>query len=219
MSHRATFLANNGVFDHKRAGTGQNRRHLQKTASGQQGGAGPTAVPPARRLCRPGQPGPTNSLARVEQPDSPSRTARQPKSNGPTAQVKRLVGRHPGRTVRQLDSNSSSAQINQFLTYALRTLTSIGARTAHAIKFIGKQTKRRKTHGKRYHERRKQNRELHDRPLSANAKAPIVCSPREFRERIKPLSTSAGKVQFVRIIMSHERKTHAKRRSKMKFNF
>lgn len=120
---------------------------------------------------------------------------------------------------RQLGSNSSSAQINQFLTYALRTLTPIGARTAHAIKFIGKQTKRRKAHGERYHERRKQNRELHDRPLSANAKAPIVCSPREFRERIKPLSTSAGKVQFVRIIMSHERKTHAKRRSKMKFNF
>lgn len=182
-----------------------------KTASGQQG-AGPTAVPPARRLCRPGQPGPTNSLARVEQPNNPSRTARQPRPNGPSAV-------NPNRTVRQLGSNSSSAQINQFLIYALRTLTSIGARTAHAIKFIGKQTKRRKTHGKRYHERRKQNRELHDRPLSANAKAPIVCSPREFRERIKPLSTSAGKVQFAGIIMSHERKTHAKRRSKMKFNF
>ena len=211
MSHRATFLANNGVFDHKRAGAGQNRRHLQKTASNQQG-AGPTAVPPARRLRRPGQSGPTNSLARVEQPDSPSRTARQPRSNGSSAV-------NPNRTVRQLGSNSSSAQINQFLTYALRTLTSIGARTAHAIKFIGKQTKRRKTHGKRYHERRKQNRELHDRPLSANAKAPIVCSPREFRERIKPFSTSAGKVQFAGISMSHERKTHAKRRSKMKFNF
>lgn len=120
---------------------------------------------------------------------------------------------------RQLGSNSSSAQIDQFLTYALRTLTSIGARATYAIEFIGKQAKRRKTHGKRYHERRKQNRELHDRPLSANAKAPIVCSPREFRERIKPLSTSAGKVQFAGIIMSHERKTHAKRRSKMKFNF
>ena len=120
---------------------------------------------------------------------------------------------------RQLGSNSSSAQINQFLTYALRTLTSIGARTAHAIKFIGKQTKRRKTHGERYHERHKQNRELHDRPLSATAKAPIACSPREFRERIKPFSTSAGKVQFAGIIMSHERKTHAKRGSKMKFNF
>ena len=115
--------------------------------------------------------------------------------------------------------NGSSAQINQFLTYALRTLTSIDARTAHAIKFIGNQTKRRKSHGERYHERHKQNRELHDRPLSANAKAPIACSPREFRERIKPLSTSAGKVQFAGIIMSHERKTHAKRRSKMKFNF
>ena len=173
---------------------------------------GPTAVSPTRRLCRPGQPGPTNSLVRVEQPDSPSRTARQPRSNGSSAV-------NPNRTVRQLASNSSSAQINQFLIYALRTLTSIDARSAHAIKFIGKQTKRRKAHGERYHERRKQNRELHDRPLSANAKAPIVCSPREFRERIKPLSTSAGKVQFVRIIMSHERKTHAKRRSKMKFNF
>ena len=120
---------------------------------------------------------------------------------------------------RQLGSNSSSAQVNQFLIYVLRALTPIGARSAHAIKFIGKQTKRRKTHGKRYHERHKQNRELHDRPLSANAKAPIVCSPREFRERIKPLSTSTGKVQFVGIIMSHERETHAKRRSKMKFNF
>lgn len=172
----------------------------------------PAAVPPARRLCRPGQPGPTNSLARIEQPNSPSRTARQPRSNGSSAV-------NPDRTVRQLGSNSSSAQINQFLIYTLRTLTSIGARTAHAIKFIGKQTKRRKTHGKCYHERRKQNRELHDRPLSANAKAPIVCSPREFRERIKPLSTSAGKVQFAGISMPHERKTHAKRRSKMKFNF
>ena len=172
----------------------------------------PTAVPPTRRLCRPGQPGPTNSLARVEQPDSPSRTARQPRSNDSSAV-------NPNRTVRQLGSNSSSAQINQFLTYALRTLTSIDARTAHAIKFIGNQTKRRKAHGERYHERHKQNRELHDRPLSANAKAPIACSPREFRERIKPLSTSAGKVQFVGISMSHERKAHAKRRSKMKFNF
>lgn len=168
----------------------------KKTASGQQG-AGPTAVSPARRLRRPGQPGPTNS----------------------SAQVKRLVGRHPNRTVRQLWSNSSSAQINQFLIYALRTLTSIDARSAHAIKFIGNQTKRRKAHGERYHERHKQNRELHDRPLSANAKAPIACSPREFRERIKPFSTSAGKVQFAGIIMSHERKTRAKRRSKMKFNF
>lgn len=150
--------------------------------------------------------------APTERPDSPSRTARQPRANGSSAF-------NPGRTVRQLGSNSSSAQIDQFLIYALRTLTSIGARTAHAIKFIGKQTKRRKAHGERYHERHKQNREPHDRPLSANAKAPIVCSPREFRERIKPLSTSAGKVKFVRIIMPHERKTHAKRRSKMKFNF
>lgn len=165
MPHRATFLANGGVFDRKRADAGQNHRHLQKTVSNQQG---------------------------TGQPQS-----RQPASC----------------------SNSSSVQINQFLTYALRTLTSIGARSAHAIKFIGKQTKRRKAHGERYHERHKQNRELHDRPLSANAKAPIVCSPREFRERIKPLSTSAGKVQFAGIIMPHERKTHAKRRSKMKFNF
>ncbi len=210
MPHRSTFLANGGVFDHKRAGAGQNRRHLQKQLPVSRGG--PTAVPTTRRLCRPGQSGPINSLARIEQSDSPSRTARQPRSNDSSAV-------NPNRTVRQLGSNSSSAQINQFLTYALRTLTSIGARTAHAIKFIGKQTKRRKAHGERYHERHKQNRELHDRPLSANAKAPIVCSPREFRERIKPLSTSAGKVQFVRIIMSHERKTHAKRRSKMKFNF
>lgn len=32
MPHRTTFLANDGVFDHKRAGTGQNRRHLQKNS-------------------------------------------------------------------------------------------------------------------------------------------------------------------------------------------
>lgn len=170
-----------------------------------------TATPPRKRLSRP-----MTSIESVGEhrraSASADRTARQSKSNGSSAV-------NPDRTVRQLGSNSSSAQINQFLIYALRTLTSIGARTAHAIKFIGKQTKRRKTHGKRYHERRKQNRELHDRPLSANAKASIVCSPREFRERIKPLSTSAGKVQFVRISMPHERKTHAKRRSKMKFNF
>lgn len=127
--------------------------------------------------------------------------------------------RRTSTSIGKRQSNGSSAQINQFLTYALRTLAPIGTRTAHAIKFIGKQTKRRKAHGKRYHERHKQNRELHDRPLSANAKAPIVCSPRKFRERIKPLSTSAGKVQFVGISMPHERKTHAKRRSKMKFNF
>lgn len=170
-----------------------------------------TATPPRKRLSRP-MASIANGDKRRRASASADRTARQSKSNGSSAV-------NPNRTVRQLASNSPSAQIDQFLTYALRTLTSIDARTAHAIKFIGKQTKRRKTHGKRYHERRKQNRELHDRPLSANAKAPIVCSPREFRERIKPLSTSAGKVQFVRIIMSHERKTHAKRRSKMKFNF
>ena len=40
-----------------------------------------------------------------------------------------------------------------------------------------------------------------------------------FAKESNPLSTSAGKVQFAGIIMSHERKTHAKRRSKMKFNF
>ena len=184
MPHRATFLANDGVFDHKRAGAGQNHRHLQKQFPINVGR--PTAVPPTRRLCRPGQSGPTNSLARVEQPDSPGQTARRPRANGSSAF-------NLDRTVRQLGSNSLSAQINQFLIYALRTLTSIGARTAHAIKFIGKQTKRRKAHGERYHERHKQNRELHGRPLSANAKAPNVCSPREFRERIKPLSTSTGK--------------------------
>lgn len=194
-----------------------NEPALAKTAaicknSFRSAGGGPTAVPPARRLRRPGQPGPTNSLARIGQSDSPDQTARQPRSNGSSAV-------NPNRTVRQLGSNSSSAQINQFLIYALRTLTPIGARTARAIKFIGKQTKCRKAHGERYHERHKQNRELHDRPLSANAKAPIVCSPREFRERIKPPSTSAGKVQFAGISMPYERKTHAKRRSKMKFNF
>lgn len=210
MPHRATFLANGGVFDRKRAGAGQNRLHLQKQLPVSRGG--PTAVPPARRLRRPGQPGPTNSLARVEQPNSPSRTARRPRSNGSSAV-------NPNRTVRQLGSNSSSAQINQFLTYAPRTLTSIGARATYAIEFIGKQAKRPKAHSERNHERHKQNRELHDRPLSAIAKAPIVCSPREFRERIKPFSTSAGKVQFVRISIPYERKTHAKRRSKMKFNF
>ena len=200
-----------------------NEPALAKTAaicknSFQPTGDRPTAVPPARRLRRPGQSGPTNSLARIEQPNSPGQTARQPRSNGSSAV-------NPNRTVRQLGSNSSSAQINQFLTYAPRTLTSIGARATYAIEFIGKQAKRPKAHSERNHERHKQNRErhkqnreLHDRPLSAIAKAPIVCSPREFRERIKPLSTSAGKVQFVRIIMSHERKTHAKRRSKMKFN-
>ena len=108
MPHRATFLANDGVFDNKRAGTGQNRRHLQKTASGQQG-ADPTALPPARRLCRPGQPGPTNSLARVEQPDSPSRTARRPRSNGSSAQVERLVGRQSGL-------NGSPARLEQLVS-------------------------------------------------------------------------------------------------------
>lgn len=146
----------------------------------------PAAVPPTRRLCRPGQSGPTNSLARDKQPNSPDQTARQPRSNGSSAV-------NPNRTVRQLGSNSSSAQINQFLIYALRTLTPIGARTAHAIKFIGKQTKRRKAHGERYHERHKQNRELHDRPLSASTKASIACSPREFRERIKPFPRAQEK--------------------------
>lgn len=192
-----------------------------------------TATPPRKRLSRP--------MISIANGDKRRRTSASADRTAPlrmvtllttkndlvvkTAAIRKNSFRSAGAgptavpPTRQLGSNSSSAQINQFLTYALRTLTSIGARTAHAIKFIGKQTKRRKTHGKRYHERRKQNRELHDRPLSANAKAPIVCSPREFRERIKPLSTSAGKVQFAGIIMSHERKTHAKRRSKMKFNF
>ena len=145
MPHRSTFLANGGVFGHKRASAGQNHRHLQKQLPISRGG--PTAVPPARRLCRPGQPGqpgPTNSLAQVERLASPS---------APSAV-------NPDRTVRQLGSNSLSAQIDQFLTYALRTLTSINARTAHTIKFIGNQTKRCKAHGERYHERHKQNREL-----------------------------------------------------------
>ena len=185
MPHRATFLTNDGVFDHKRAGAGQNRRHLQKTASNQQG-AGPTAVPPTRRLCRPGQSGPINSLARVEQPDSPSRTARQLRSNGSSAV-------NPDRTVRQLGSNSSSAQINQFLTYALRTLTSIDARTAHAIKFIGKQTKRRKTHGKRYHECRKQNRELHDKPLSQTQKLLSHARRESFAKESSPFRRAREK--------------------------
>ena len=51
----------------------------------------------------------------------------------------------------------------------MRTLAPIDARAAHAIKLIGKQTKRRKTHSERYRERHKQNREFHGRPLSANA--------------------------------------------------
>lgn len=204
MSHRATFLANNGVFDHKRADAGQNRRHLQKNSFRSAGGR-PNRSPTSPSAL-------SAWSAWSDKFVSPDRTVRQPRSNGSSAA-------NPDRTVRQLGSNSSSAQINQFLTYALRTLTSIGARSAHAIKSIGKQTKRRKAHGERCHERHKQNRELHDRPLSANAKAPIVCSPREFRERIKPLSTGAGKVQFAGIIMPYERKTHAKRRSKMKFNF
>lgn len=203
MPHQATFLTNDGVFDHKRADAGQNRLHLQKQLPVSRGQASRSPDSPSA---------PSAWSAWSDKFVSPGRTARQPKSNGSSAV-------NPNRTVRQLGSNSSSAQINQFLIYALRTLTSIGARTAHAIKFIGKQTKRRKAHGERYHERHKQNRELHDRPLSANAKAPIACSPREFRERIKPFSTSAGKVQFAGISMSHERKTHAKRRSKMKFNF
>lgn len=188
-----------------------------------------TATPPRKRLSRPmtsiangdkrrrtsasiGKRRSNSPTAQVERLVSPGQTARRPRSNGSSAI-------NPDRTVHQLASNSPSVQIDQFPIYALRTLTPIDARSAHAIKFIGKQTKRRKAHGERYHERHKQNRELHDRPLSANAKAPIVCSPREFRKRIKPLSTSAGKVQFVRISMPHERKTHAKRRSKMKFNF
>lgn len=196
-------IANGDAFDHEERFGGQNHRHLQKQLPTNRGQANRSPASPSAL---------STWSVWSDKFISPGRTARQPRANGSSAF-------NPGRTVRQLGSNSSSAQINQFLTYALRTLTSIGARTAHAIKFIGKQTKRRKAHGERYHERHKQNRELHDRPLSANAKAPIVCSPREFRERIKPFSTSAGKVQFAGIIMPHERKTHAKRRSKMKFNF
>lgn len=184
MPHRTTFLANDGVFDRKRAGAGQNHRHLQKQLPINKGG--PTAVPPARRLCRPDQSGPTNSLARIEQPDSPSRTARQARSNGSSAV-------NPNRTVRQLGSNSSSAQINQLLTYALRTLTSIGARTAHAIKFISKQTKRHKAHGERYHKRHEQNREFHDKPLSANAK-PLSYARREsFAKESSPFRRAREK--------------------------
>lgn len=97
MPHRATFLANDGVFDNKRASAGQNHRHLQKQLPVSRGG--PTAVPPARRLRRPGQPGPTNSLARIE----------QPKSNGPTVQVERLVGR-------QSKSNGSPARLEQLVS-------------------------------------------------------------------------------------------------------
>lgn len=107
MPHRATFLANDGVFDNKRASAGQNHRHLQKQLPISRGG--PTAVPPARRLRRPGQPGPTNSLARIEQPNSTSRTARQPKSNGPSAQVERPVGR-------QSESNGSPARLEQLVS-------------------------------------------------------------------------------------------------------
>ena len=201
--HRQAPIERSNYSSAPPAVAGQNHRHLQKQLPINRGQANRSPANPSALS--------TWSVW----PDkfvSPDRTAQQPKSNGSSAI-------NPDRTVRQLASNSPSAQIDQFLIYALRTLTSIGARTAHAIKFIGKQTKRRKAHGERYHERHKQNRELHDRPLSANAKAPIVCSPREFRERIKPLSTSAGKVQFAGIIMPHERKTHAKRRSKMKFNF
>ena len=203
-------IANDDAFDHEERFGGQNHLHLQKQLPVSRGQARRSPASPSA---------PSAWSVWSDKFVSPGRTAQQPKSNGSSTQAKRLVGHHPNRTTRQLGSNSSSAQIDQFLIYALRTLTPIGARTAHAIKFIGKQTKRRKAHDERYHKRHKQNRELHDRPLSANAKAPIVCSPREFRERIKPFSTSAGKVQFAGIIMPHERKTHAKRRSKMKFNF
>lgn len=152
MPHRATFLTNDGVFDHKRAGAGQNRRHLQKQLPTNRGQANRSPASPSA---------PSTRSVWSDKFVSLGRTARQPRSNGSSAF-------NPHRTVRQPGSNSSSAQINQFLTYALRTLTSIGAQTAHAIKFIGKQTKRREAHGKRYHERHKQNRELHDRPLSAH---------------------------------------------------
>ena len=139
MPHQATFLTNDGVFDHKRAGAGQNRRHLQKQLPISRGG--PTAVPLAR----------------------------------------------------QLGSNGSSAQINQFLIYALRTLTSIDARTAHAIKFIGNQTKRRKAHGERYHERHKQNRELHDKPLSQTQKLLSHARRESFAKESSPFRRAREK--------------------------
>lgn len=60
----------------------------------------PAAVPPTRRLCRPGQSGPTNSLAQAERPDSPSRTARQP-----SIRIERFAS--SARTARQLKSTSS----------------------------------------------------------------------------------------------------------------
>lgn len=63
-------------------------------------GAGPTAVPPARRLCRPGQSGPTNSLARIEQPDSPGQTDRRP-----SIRIERFAS--SARTACQLRSTSS----------------------------------------------------------------------------------------------------------------
>lgn len=46
MSHRTTFLANDGVFDHKRAGAGQNRRHLQKQLPINRGQAQPQSRQP-----------------------------------------------------------------------------------------------------------------------------------------------------------------------------
>lgn len=50
-------------------------------------------------------------------------------------------------------------------------------------------------------------------------KSPYRMLAARVSRKNQTLSTSAGKVQFAGISMSHERKTHAKRRSKMKFNF
>lgn len=60
----------------------------------------PAAVPTTRRLCRPGQSGPTNSLAQVERPDNPGQTARRP-----SIQIERFAS--SARTARQLKSTSS----------------------------------------------------------------------------------------------------------------
>lgn len=89
--------------------------------------------------------------------------------------------------------NRSSDQVDQFPTYALRTLTSIGARTAHAIKFIGKQTKRRKAHGERYHERHKQNRELHDSPFPQTQKLLSYAHRESFAKESNPFRRAREK--------------------------
>lgn len=100
MPHRATFLANDGVFDHKRAGAGQNRRHLQKTASDQKGRPNRTPTSPSALSAW---------SAWSDKFVSPDRAARQPKSNVSSAQVKRLVGRQSG-------SNGSPARPEQLVS-------------------------------------------------------------------------------------------------------